>query len=104
MNTVSAPLPLDPWSVPARLGYLGLIPFVIGAALVWIVRADVHAYVALALSTYAALILSFLGAIHSYRPLAVGRGAGLGGVACGGDAAGCGPGDSWADVDGLLCG
>jgi hypothetical protein len=46
------------------LGYLGLIPFVLGAALVWIVRADVHAYVALALSTYAALILSFLGAIH----------------------------------------
>ena len=64
MNTVSAARPLDSWSVPARLGYLGLIPFVLGAALVWIVRADVHAYVALALSTYAALILSFLGAIH----------------------------------------
>ncbi len=64
MNTVSAARPLDPSSVPARLGYLGLTPFVMGAALVWIVRADVHAYVALALSTYAALILSFLGAIH----------------------------------------
>ena len=64
MNTVTAARPLDPLSVPARLGYLGLVPFVVGAALVWIVRADVHAYVALALSTYAAVIVSFLGAIH----------------------------------------
>lgn len=64
MNTAQAARPVDPLTLPTRLGYLGLLPFVLGAALVWIVRADVHAYVALALSTYAALILSFLGAIH----------------------------------------
>ena len=64
MNTALAARSPDPLSIPSRLGYLGLLPFVLGAALVWIVRADVHAYVALALSTYAALILSFLGAIH----------------------------------------
>ena len=64
MNTALAAQSPDRLSIPSRLGYLGLLPFVLGAALVWIVRADVHAYVALALSTYAALILSFLGAIH----------------------------------------
>jgi hypothetical protein len=54
-------------SVPAiasRLGYAGLIPFVLGAALVWVVWPDVQAYVALSLSAYAAVIVSFLGAIH----------------------------------------
>lgn len=47
-----------------RLGYAGLLPFVAGAVLVWLVRPDVHPYVALALSGYAAVILSFLGGIH----------------------------------------
>ena len=47
-----------------RLGYAGLLPFVAGAALIWIVRADAHPYVAAALSAYAAVILSFLGGIH----------------------------------------
>ena len=47
-----------------RLGYAGLLPFVAGALLVWLVRPDVHPYVALALSGYAAVILSFLGGIH----------------------------------------
>ena len=47
-----------------RLGYAGLLPFLAGAALVWLVRPDVHPYVALALSGYAAVILSFLGGIH----------------------------------------
>jgi len=47
-----------------RLGYVGLLPFVAGAVLVWLVRPDVHPYVALALSGYAAVILSFLGGIH----------------------------------------
>ena len=65
-------LPAAPGAVPSaapdataqRLGYAGLIPFVLGALLVWLVRADVHAYVALALSAYAAVVLSFLGGIH----------------------------------------
>ena len=47
-----------------RLGYLGLIPFVLGAALTWFVRPDAHPYVTAALSAYAAVILSFLGGIH----------------------------------------
>ena len=70
-STASAPsvagssaLLSHPGATALRLGYAGLLPFVGGALLVWLVRDDVHAYVALALSTYAALILSFLGGIH----------------------------------------
>lgn len=47
-----------------RLGYAGLIPFVAGAALVWLVRPEAHPYVTLGLSAYAALIVCFLGGIH----------------------------------------
>lgn len=51
--------------MPARrLAYAGLLPFVFGAALVWLVHADVRPYAALALAAYAALIASFLGGIH----------------------------------------
>ena len=59
------PAPAPGPTVPAqRLAYAGLLPFVLGAALVWLVRADAHPYVTLALSAYAALIASFLGGIH----------------------------------------
>lgn len=47
-----------------RLGYAGLIPFALGALLVWFVRPDARPFVAQALSAYAALIVSFLGGIH----------------------------------------
>lgn len=47
-----------------RLGYVGLLPFVLGAALLWLVRPDAHPYVAAALSAYAGVIVSFLGGIH----------------------------------------
>jgi hypothetical protein len=47
-----------------RLGYAGLLPFVGGALLVWLVREEAHPYVALALSAYGAVIVSFLGGIH----------------------------------------
>ena len=47
-----------------RLAYAGLLPFVIGAVLLWIVRPDAHPYVAAALSAYAGVIVSFLGGIH----------------------------------------
>lgn len=50
--------------VALRLGYAGLLPFVLGALLLWVVRADAHPYVAAALSAYAAVVISFLGAIH----------------------------------------
>lgn len=47
-----------------RLGYAGLLPFVAGAALAWIVRDEAQLYVLAALSAYATAIVSFLGGIH----------------------------------------
>ena len=46
------------------LGHLGLLPFVLGALLVWVVNPEAHPYAALALAGYAAVIVSFLGGIH----------------------------------------
>lgn len=62
MQAVAA-LP-TPDSVAHRLGYAGLIPFVAGAMLVWLVRPDAHPYVTAALSAYAAVTVSFLGGVH----------------------------------------
>lgn len=59
---VPAPGEPTPWAL--RLGYAGLLPFVTGAVLVWLVSAEAHPYVTLGLSAYAALIVSFLGGIH----------------------------------------
>lgn len=50
--------------IATRLAYAGLIPFVLGAALVWLVREDAHPYVTDGLSRYAAIVITFLGAIH----------------------------------------
>jgi hypothetical protein len=47
-----------------RLGYAGLIPFALCAALLWIVHADLRPWLAIALTSYAALIASFLGGLH----------------------------------------
>ena len=47
-----------------RLATLGLVPFVLGALLIWVVDERAHGYVTLALSVYAALVVSFLGGIH----------------------------------------
>lgn len=47
-----------------RLGYAGLAPFLLGAILVWAVDAKAQSYVALGMSAYAGVIVSFLGAIH----------------------------------------
>ena len=70
-SPLSAPLapPLPPASAPPnaaalRLGYLALLPFVLGALVVWSVRADAHAYATAALSAYAAVVVAFLGGIH----------------------------------------
>ena len=47
------------------LGHAGLVPFVLGALLAWVGLApEQHAFVGVAMSAYAALILSFLGGIH----------------------------------------
>ena len=59
-----APIPL----AARRLAYLGLLPFVGGALLAWLLSRpedlDHHAFVMDALSTYAATVISFLGALH----------------------------------------
>jgi hypothetical protein len=47
-----------------RLGQAGLLPFVAGALLVWLVHADLRPWVEHALAVYGALIVSFLGGIH----------------------------------------
>ena len=47
-----------------RLSWAGLAPFVAGALLVWLVHDEAHPYVTLALSSYAAVVISWLGAIH----------------------------------------
>lgn len=50
-----------------RLGYAGLLPFVLGCALIWLIGGrdlDQHAFVSLAMSAYAGLIIAFLGGIH----------------------------------------
>lgn len=47
-----------------RLAYAGLLPFLLGAALVWLVHEDAHPYATLALAAYAAVVVSFLGGIH----------------------------------------
>ena len=54
----------SPTTAALRLGHAGLLPFVFGAALVWLVRPDAHPYVTAALAAYAAVIVSFLGGIH----------------------------------------
>lgn len=61
----SRPPTLNP--VALRLAYAGLIPFVLGALLIWLLAGynlEAHAFVALGLSAYAAVIISFLGGIH----------------------------------------
>jgi hypothetical protein len=59
MPAPGTPSPLALW-----LGWAGLIPFALGAALVWVVREEAHPYAVLLLSAYAAVIISFLGGIH----------------------------------------
>lgn len=60
----AAPTVLEPPLWGRRLGAAGLLPFVAGALLVWLVRPEAHPYVTLGLSAYAALIVCFLGGIH----------------------------------------
>jgi hypothetical protein len=47
-----------------RLSYLGLVPFALLAALMWLVPADLHPFIAIALVSYAGAIAAFLGGIH----------------------------------------
>jgi len=51
-------------STITRLGYAGLVPFVLLAALLWLVDAELLPFVSVALSSYTATIVSFLGGVH----------------------------------------
>jgi Protein of unknown function (DUF3429) len=56
--------PSAPDSLAKSLGYAGLIPFVLLAALLWIVQSDLRPWLTIALTSYAALIATFLGGMH----------------------------------------
>jgi Protein of unknown function (DUF3429) len=54
----------EPSQLAQRIGYAGLVPFVLLAILVWTLRANLQAYAAIALVGYGAVIASFLGGLH----------------------------------------
>lgn len=64
MSTAASTSSLSPNPLALRLGYAGLLPFVLGALLVWLVHEEAHPYVTTALSAYAAVVISFLGGIY----------------------------------------
>ena len=50
-----------------RLGYAGLVPFVLGSLLIWLIgdrNLDQHTFVSMALSAWAGLVIALLGGIH----------------------------------------
>lgn len=59
-----------PAQAAQRLAYLGLLPFIGGAVLAWLLPGvgddtlEAHAFVMRGLSIYAATVISFLGALH----------------------------------------
>lgn len=55
---------MSPHSTITRLGYAGLAPFVLLAALMWLVNTELLPFVSIALGGYAATIVSFLGGVH----------------------------------------
>ena len=63
LSAVDGP-PVTPTLLARRLGHAGLLPFVLLAVLLWTVRVDLQAYVAIALVAYGAVIASFLGGLH----------------------------------------
>jgi hypothetical protein len=63
-QVLATPPATTPPTWALRLGYAGLIPFLVGALFVWIVSAEALPYVTLGLAAYAATIVSFLGGIH----------------------------------------
>lgn len=63
-SPAAAETTVGPSPVAMLLAYAGLVPFVAGALLIWLVLPEAHPYVTLALSAYAAVIISFLGGIH----------------------------------------
>jgi hypothetical protein len=72
MSLLSASAPVHPTLPEAAepppharfLASLGLLPFGLGAVLVWLVHPELQSAVALALAAYAAMTVAFLGGIH----------------------------------------
>ena len=62
MTDAYRPSPAVP--IALWLGYAGLIPFVAGAGLSWLLQPDLRPYAIAALAAYAATIVSFLGGIY----------------------------------------
>jgi len=63
-ESVTIPALLKPGTEAWALGMAGLLPFVAGAAGLWLLSPEWAGLAALALLTYAAVIVSFLGGIH----------------------------------------
>lgn len=61
MSASTPPLP-SPWA--KRMGYGGLVPFVLLALAIWVADPVYRAFCGSALLGYGAVIASFLGAIH----------------------------------------
>ena len=55
---------MSPHQTITRLGYAGLVPFVLLTALMWLVNTELLPFVSIALGGYAAVIVSFLGGVH----------------------------------------
>lgn len=64
-SSIAPALPsTQPSTLATRLGYAGLLPFVLLAMLTWIVRDDAFPFVVDMLSKYAAIVIAFLGGLH----------------------------------------
>ena len=63
-NAAASEQPLKPSAEAWALGVGGLLPFLLGAAGLWVLPPDWAGLAATALLTYAAVIVSFLGGIH----------------------------------------
>ena len=61
MNDVTTRLPSQ---AALGLGYLAVLPFVVCAGLVWVGGTESRAMASIALLAYAAVVVSFIGAIH----------------------------------------
>lgn len=63
-DKANTPSPTPPPLLARRLGQAGMLPFVLLAALLWMVRGDVQGFVAIVLAVYGAVVASFLGGVH----------------------------------------
>jgi len=70
----AAPPLVEPPRLAWQLGAAGLIPFVLGAALIWLVYPEAQALVTLALAGYAACVVAFLGGVHWGLAMRAGHG------------------------------